>query len=112
MIIFIFLSIIRDYIIWFIAFLNKWVFAIFTLFTFLAGGGLRYVTKELSMSLNIGTFEVIFSTNIQEAIGIINNTLLIHFVIGAIVGFIFIYIRFKYIKRASWHNILVLFIIL
>lgn len=39
LIIFIFLSIIRDYIIWFIAFLNKWVFAVFTLFTFISGGG-------------------------------------------------------------------------
>ena len=38
LIIFIFLSIIRDYIIWFIAFLNKWVFAVFTLFTFISGG--------------------------------------------------------------------------
>ena len=112
MIIFIFLSIIRDYIIWFIAFLNKWVFAIFTLFTFLAGGGLRYVTKELSMSLNIGTFEVIFSTNIQEAIGVMSSKLIIHFIVGAIVGLVFVFIRFKYIKRASWHNILVLFIIL
>lgn len=75
------------------------------------GGGLRYVNKELAMSLNIGTFEVIFSTNMQEAIGVMSSKLIIHFIVGAIVGLIFIFIRFKYIKRASWYNILVLFII-
>ncbi len=110
------LSIMRDYIIWFIAYLNRWVFAVFTIFTFIAGGGLRYVNEYLKMSLNIGTFEVIFSTNIQEAAGIMNSSLITHFVIYGIIGIIFVFFRFKFPpkfdnKKKAAYSMTALFII-
>ena len=88
-------SILRDYIIWFIAFLNRWVFAVFTSFTFVAGFGLRYMNKYLHMDLSTGNFEVIFATNFNEAKGVLNNILVTHFIIGILLALFFIILRFN-----------------
>ena len=88
-------SIFRDFIIWFIAFLNRWVFAVFTLLTFIAGFGLRYMNKYLHMDLSIGNFEVIFATNFNEAKGVLNNILVTHFIIGILLALFFIILRFN-----------------
>ena len=62
-ILFFIVSILRDLIIWYAAFLNRWLFAFFAIYTFTASGGLKYLYNHVNMGLNIGTFEIIFSTN-------------------------------------------------
>ena len=99
-----FMSVARDFIIWFIAFLNKWVFAVFTFITFIAGFGLKYVNEYLDMGLNIGTFEVIFSTNLVEAKGVINSTLLSYFIVGLLFSLIVISLRFILINSKRKTN--------
>lgn len=94
-------SIFRDFIIWLIAFLNKWVFALFTLLTFIAGFGLMYMNKYLNMDLSTGNFEIIFATNINEAKGVLNIILITHFVAGLLLALIFIYLRFKLFKKSN-----------
>lgn len=103
-ILFFIVSILRDFIIWYVAFLNRWLFAFFAIYTFTASGGLKYLYNHVNMGLNIGTFEIIFSTNFTEAAGIINPTLLLLFATGALVGSIFTFIRFKYIKIKPYAN--------
>ena len=110
-----FMSVARDFIIWFIAFLNKWVFAVFTFITFIAGFGLKYVNEYLDMGLNIGTFEVIFSTNLVEAKGVINSTLLSYFIVGLLFSLIVISLRFILInskRKTNGGGILLLLIAL
>lgn len=92
-------SIFRDFIIWFIAFINKWIFAVFTFFTFVAGFGLKYMNVNLGMGLNIGSFEVIFSTNVKEAKGIMNSSLITYFILGAVISIVFIILRFLLIRN-------------
>lgn len=94
-----FMSVARDFIIWFIAFLNKWVFAAFSFLSFVAGFGLKYVNEYLNMGLNIGTFEVIFSTNLVEAKGVINNTLITYFITGAVISIILTVLRFRLVNN-------------
>ncbi len=106
-------SIFRDYIIWFIAFLNRWVFAVFTFITFTAGFGLKYVNEYLDMGLNIGTFEVIFSTNLAEAKGVVNSTLLSYFIVGILLSLIIISLRFILINnkiKTNWGGEILLLI--
>lgn len=107
-----FMSVTRSCIIWFIVFLNRWLFAVFTVFTFVAGFGLKYVNEHLGMGLNIGTFEVIFSTNAAEAKGVMNSTLISYFIIGFIISIIFVILRFKIVKKSekntSFHVLLLL----
>lgn len=91
-------SIFRDFIIWTIAYLNKYFFAFFSVITFAAGGGLKYVNEHLGMGLNIGVFELLFETNFEEAAGVLNKLLITNILIGVVVSIVFIVIRFKYIK--------------
>lgn len=97
-------SILRDYIIWFIAFLNRWVFAVFTSFTFVAGFGLMYMNKYLNMGLSTGNFEIILATNLNEAKGVLNATLITFFAIGLLLAVMFISIRFNLHKIFSSYN--------
>lgn len=97
-------SIFRDYIIWYIAFVNRWVFAVFTLFTFVAGFGLMYMNKYLNMGLSTGNFEIILATNLNEAKGVLNATLITFFAIGLLLAVIFIAIRFNLHKIFSSYN--------
>ncbi len=99
-----FMSITRDFIIWFIVFLNRWVFAVFTIFTFVAGFGLKYVNEYLNMGLNIGTFEVIFSTNLAETKGVMNSTLISYFIVGLLLSLIIISLRFILIENKTKTN--------
>lgn len=103
-----FMSVTRGFIIWLTAFSNRWLFVFFTVFTFALGGGIKYATKDLGMSLNIGTFEVIMETNVQEAAGVLNAALVSDIIIGGAIGLIFAVIRFKYIKIKSWKNMALL----
>lgn len=110
-VLFFIVSVLRDFIIWYIAFLNRWVFAFFTIFTFTASGGLKYLYDYVHMGLNIGTFEIVFSTNMIEASGVINPTLIFLFAISALIGIIFTFIRFKYIQVKPYSNQLLIFFI-
>lgn len=102
-----FMSVARDFIIWFIAFLNKWVFAVFSFLSFTAGFGLKYVNEYLNMGLNIGTFEVIFSTNLVEAKGVMNNTLISYFITGAVISIIFTVLRFRLVNNKHKMDVMV-----
>lgn len=110
-VLFFIVSVLRDFIIWYIAFLNRWIFAFFTIFTFIASGGLKYLYDYVHMGLNIGTFEIVFSTNMIEASGVINPTLIFLFAISALIGIIFTFIRFKYIQVKPYSNQLLIFFI-
>lgn len=110
-VLFFIVSVLRDFIIWYIAFLNRWVFAFFTIFTFTASGGLKYLYDYVHMGLNIGTFEIVFSTNMIEASGVINPTLIFLFAISALIGIIFTFIRFKYFQVKPYSNQLLIFFI-
>lgn len=102
----IFMSVARNFIIWFIAFLNKWVFAVFSFLSFVAGFGLKYINEYLNMGLNIGTFEVIFSTNLVEAKGVMNNTLIAYFITGAVISIIFTVLRFRLVNNKHKMNLM------
>lgn len=106
-----FMSIARDFIIWYIASLNRWIFAFFTPITFVAGFGLKYVNEYLNMGLNIGTFEVIFSTNYSEAKGVMNDILVSYFVIGFIISIIIVILRFKLLSNNHKKNWMLMLII-
>lgn len=92
-ILFFIVSIMRDFIIWYIACLNKWIFAIFAIITFTVSGGIQYLYKYMNIGFNIGTFEMVFSTNFTEAAGVINLKLLMFFLIGFSFALFFILLR-------------------
>ena len=110
-ILFFIVSIMRDFIIWYIACLNKWIFAIFAIITFTVSGGLQYLYGYMNIGLNIGTFEMVFSTNFTEAAGVINLKLLMFFLIGFLFALFFILLRnkIKFPPINGGGNLLILF---
>ena len=56
------------------------------------------------MGLNIGTFEVIFSTNLVEAKGVMNDTLINYFIVGLLLSLIIISLRFILIENKTKTN--------
>lgn len=88
------ISFARDAVIWYIIALNRWVFLILTPILFLFGSGLNYFVINANMGIGIGVFEMLFNTNVNEALGVIHTDLIISLILSLIFSAIFIAIRF------------------
>lgn len=94
-----FASVARDAVIWYVAALNRWVFLVFTPALFAFGAGLDYFVRTLKIGIGIGVFELVFQTNIKEAVGVINPALVTHIILGVIISAVFVAVRF-YVTEA------------
>ena len=88
------ISIARDAVIWYIAGLNRWVFAVFAPIMFAFAAGLDYFVRTVKLGIGIGAFELLFQTNVKEAAGVINPLLVKTIIMGLIISAIFVAIRF------------------
>lgn len=88
------ISFARDAVIWYIAGLNRWVFLVFAFVMFAFGAGLDYFVRTLKLTIGIGAFELLFQTNVKEAVGVINPALVRHIILGIAISAVFIAVRF------------------